>query len=77
MYWTHFTNLDTNPGIMLHVAQEMPLVVSRMEIELIASLIHINQRDDVRPAVHIHRTYMSDFLCPQELVNLLSTHHSF
>jgi hypothetical protein len=75
MNGSHLSHLDTNPGILLNVSQEMPLVVSGMQVEQITSLIDINQRDYIRPTVDIHRTYMRNLMCPEELSDFLVGHH--
>jgi hypothetical protein len=46
-----------------------------MQIEQIASFIDVNERDHIRPTVHIHGTYMRNLMRPEELSNFLLGHH--
>jgi len=59
----NFRHLNTNSSVMLNVRKEMALVRPGVQIEDLASFVHLDEGNDVRPAVCVHRADMGGHNC--------------
>jgi len=62
---------------MLNVRKEMALVRPGVQIEDLASFVHVDEGNDVRPAVCVHRADMGGHMPSQELARIRISHLTF
>jgi len=73
----NFRHLNTNSSVMLNVRKEMALVRPGVQIEDLASFVHLDEGNDVRPAVCVHRADMGGHMPSQELARIRISHLTF
>ena len=61
-----FRDLNAYPGVVLHIREEMSLVIARMEVQKVTAFVDVNEWNHVRPAVCIYCAHIRHFLPTQD-----------